>query len=125
VAQGAHTPAGVSHRFAEAINAGDVDGALACWSPAAVIVAPDRSEVRGHKELAERFRRLIDLGAQVRISVCDEVCTELGATATTRMTLAFSVDQESTVVETTAFVAYVPGPSGLQILIDRLRADIA
>jgi hypothetical protein len=41
------------------------------------------------------------------------------------MTLAFSVDQQSTVVETTAFVAYVPGPAGLQILIDHLRADIA
>jgi hypothetical protein len=27
------TPSEVSHRFADAINAGDLESALACWSP--------------------------------------------------------------------------------------------
>jgi ketosteroid isomerase-like protein len=115
------TPTEVSHRFAEAINAGDLEGALACWSPAGVIVAPDGSEVRGHNALAERFRELIAVRAQLQISVSDEVCTELGATAATRMTMTIPANDEPTVTEIAAAVAYAPGSGGLQILIDCLR----
>jgi ketosteroid isomerase-like protein len=117
--QHARTPAEVSLRFAEAINAGDLDAALS--SPAAVIVAQDGSEVRGRAALAERFRQLIAARAQLQVSVSDEVSTELGATATTRMTLTIPANRETTVVETAAAVAYITGPSGLQILIDHLR----
>jgi ketosteroid isomerase-like protein len=118
-------PAEVSHRFAEAISAGDVDGALACWSPAAVIVADDGSEVRGRETLAERFRGLVAVGARMEVSVSDQVCTELGAIATTRMTLAVRAGREQTVIQAAGVVVYVPAPSGLQILIDRLRPQIA
>jgi ketosteroid isomerase-like protein len=119
------TPTEVSHRFAQAINAGDLDGALACWSPVGVIVAPDRSEVRGHNALAERFRELIAIGAQMQISVTDEVCTELGATAATRMTMTITANDEPTVTEISATVVYAPGSGGLQILIDRLGPKAA
>ncbi len=115
------TPAEVSHRFAEAINVGDLEGALECWSPAAVIATPDGSEVRGHPALTERFSGLIAVGAQLQISVSDEVCTELGATATTRMTMTVRTKDKTRVIEVAAVVAYVPGPSGLQILIDHLN----
>jgi ketosteroid isomerase-like protein len=114
------TPSEVSDRFAEAINAGDLEAALVCWSSAAVIVSPDGSEVRGHVALAERFRGLIAVEARLQISVSKEVCTELGATARTRMMMRVSADDKPTVVEVTAAVAYVPGPGGLQILIDHL-----
>lgn len=119
------TPADVSHRFAEAINARDLQGALACWSPAAVIASPDGSEIRGHAALTERFRQLIAVGARLQISVFDQICTELGATAETRMTMTVSANDAPTVIKTTAVVMYVPGPSGLQILIDHLGLDAA
>lgn len=119
------TPAEVSHRFAEAINAGDLEGALECWSPAAVIATPDGFEVRGHAALTERFRELITVGAQLQISVSDEVCTEFGATATTRMTMTVCTDDEPSVTDVPAVVAYVPGPRGLQILIDHLKSQPA
>ena len=125
VVEECRTPAEVSHRFAEAINAGDLDGALECWSPAAVIATPDGPEVRGHAALTERFRWLIAGGAQLQISVSDEVCTELGATATTRMTMTVRTNDKPTVIEAAAVVAYVPGPSGLQILIDHLTTQTA
>jgi hypothetical protein len=64
---------------------------------------------------------LIAARAQLQVSVSDEVSTELGATATTRMTLTIPANRETTVVETAAAVAYITGPSGLQILIDHLR----
>jgi ketosteroid isomerase-like protein len=119
------TPADISRRFAEAINARDLQGALACWSPAAVIASPDGSEIRGHAELTERFRQLIAVGARLQISVSDQVCTELGATARTRMTMTVSANDEPTVIEVTAVVMYLPGPTGLQILIDHLSPDVA
>jgi ketosteroid isomerase-like protein len=114
------TPAEVSHDFAEAINAGDLEGALACWSPAAVIVSTNGSEVRGHAALTERFRGLIAAGAQLQIAVSDEVCTEVGATATTRMTMTVRASDGPAVIEVAAAVAYARGPTGLQILVDRL-----
>jgi len=115
------TPAEVSQRFSQAINAGDLEGALACWSPAAVIAAPDGSEVRGHPALTERFRVLVAAGAQLQISVADEICSELGATATTQMTMTVSTSDQPTVTTVTADVTYVPGAGGLQILIDHIR----
>jgi ketosteroid isomerase-like protein len=114
------TPAEVSRGFAEAINAGDLEGALACWSPAAVIVSPDGSEVRGHAALTERFRGLIEVGAQLQIAVSDEVCTELGATATTRMMMTVRASDGPTLTEVAGAVAYALGPAGLQILVDRV-----
>jgi ketosteroid isomerase-like protein len=118
-------PADVSHRFAEAINAGDLDGALECWSAAAVIAAADGSEVRGHTALAQRFRQLIAMGAHLQISVSNEICTELGATARTRMTMTLAGNDGPAVIEVSAVVAYVSAPTGLQILIDQLIPQVA
>ncbi len=117
------TPSEVSRRFAEAINAGDLDGALACWSPAGVLVAPQEPQTRGRAELAERFRGLIALGARLDIRVCDEICTERGAMATTAMTMMVPGEDRPAVFEITATVLYVPGHGGLQILIDRLSGQ--
>jgi SnoaL-like domain len=120
VAREHRTPAEVSHRFADAINAGDLESALACWSPAGVIAAPDGSEVRGHASLAERFGELIALGAKLQISVSDEIPTELGATASTQMTMTVGPNAQPTVIDLVGIVTYVRGPSGLKILIDQL-----
>jgi ketosteroid isomerase-like protein len=114
------TPSEVSHRFADAINAGDVESALACWSPAGVLAAADEPQVRGHAALGQRFRELIAIGAQLEIAVSDEVCTEHGAMATTEMKMTIPTDGRAAVLEIAAVVLYVPGPGGLQILIDRL-----
>jgi ketosteroid isomerase-like protein len=113
-------PGRASRLFAEAINAGDLDGALARWSPAGVIVAPDGSETRGHAALSERFAQLIASKARLEIRVCEEVCTALGATARTRMTMIVPSAAGTTAIEVEGQVVYVPGSDGLQILIDRL-----
>lgn len=110
----------VSGLFAEAINASDLDGALSLWSPAAVIVAVDGSETCGHAALSERFSQLIANGTRLEIRVCEEICTALGATAKTRMTMTTPAADGSTVIGAEGQVVYVPGPGGLQILIDRL-----
>jgi ketosteroid isomerase-like protein len=117
------TPSEVSRRFADAINAGDLESALACWSPDGVLVAPHEPQVRGHPALGERFRELIAIGAQLEIAVSDEVCTEHGAMATTEMKLTIPNDGRAALVEITAVVLYVPRPGGLQILIDRLTGQ--
>jgi ketosteroid isomerase-like protein len=116
------TPTEVSHRFAEAINAGDLQEALTCWSPAGVLVEAEGHHVRGQSQLAERFQGLITIGAQLKISVSDEVCTKDGAMARTEMQMTIPGDGRETVVEIKGVVLYVPGPGGLQILIDRLAA---
>lgn len=114
------TPSQVSGRFAEAISAGDLETALSLWSPAAVIVALDGSETRGHAALAERFSQLVASGTRLEIGVGEEVCTALGATAKTRMAMSVPAADGETVIEAEGQVVYVPGPGGLQILIDRL-----
>jgi ketosteroid isomerase-like protein len=116
------TPAEVSQRFAEAITAGDLEAALGCWSPDAVLVPPHESEVRGRYALAALFQVLIDSNAKMQIAVSDEVCTELGAIATTHMTTTLGAGDDATVAEATAVVVYVPGTNGLQILIDRVMS---
>jgi ketosteroid isomerase-like protein len=117
------TPTEVSHRFAEAINASDLQSALACWSPDGVIVAQGEPQIRGHDALTERFAGLIAAGAQLQISVSDEVRTEQGAMATTRMNMTVPTKGEPAAIELAGVVMYVPGPNGLQILIDRLTAQ--
>lgn len=116
------TPTEVSHRFAEAINAGDLESALAYWSLEGVIVTQGEPQVRGHAALAECFAGLVAVGAQLQISVSEEVRTEHGAMATTRMKMTVPTKREPTVIELAGVVMYVPGPNGLQILIDRLTA---
>jgi ketosteroid isomerase-like protein len=112
------TPAQTSLRFAQAINEGDLAGALACWSPDAVIVSETVEEARGHQALRERFGQLIDTGARVEIVVSDEICTELAATANTQMTLTLPGGSDP--LRLKGAVVYVPGVDGWQILIDRL-----
>lgn len=114
------TPSEVSLRFADAINAGDLDAALACWSTVGVIASPDGPEVRGREALAALFASLVHAGARMSIAVADEVCTALGATATTRLRMTTASPDWPPSIEATAVVVYVPGPHGLQILIDRL-----
>jgi ketosteroid isomerase-like protein len=121
--QEVRTPAEASYRFAEAISAGDLEGALECWSPAAVIVAPDGSEVRGRSALAQRFGQLVAAGAQAQVLVFDEVRTDIGATARTRMSLTVPVDGKPITLNTAGVVTYVPGQSGWRILIDRLHSE--
>jgi ketosteroid isomerase-like protein len=115
------TPAEVSQRFAEAINAGDLESALACWSPAGVIAAPDGSEIRGHAALTERFQTLIAARAQLHISVSEEISSDLGTTAATLMTITIPNTNEPTITTIAGDVRYAPGEGGLQILIDRIR----
>lgn len=114
------TPSQVSGLFAKAISAGDLEAAMSLWSPDAVIVSPDGSEVRGHAALSEHFSQLIASRTHLEIHVDDEVCTALGATAKTRMTMTVPAADGETVIEVEGQVVYVPGPGGLQILIDRL-----
>lgn len=111
-------PAQTSLRFAQAINEGDLAGALACWSPDAVIVTESGEEARGHEVLGERFGQMIGVGARVEIVVSDEICTELAATANTHMTLALPGGPDP--VRLKGAVVYVPTVDGWQILIDRL-----
>lgn len=114
------TPTEVSQRFAEAITDGDLDAALGCWSPVAVLASPDGTEVRGRYALAALFQVAIDAGSRMEISVSDEVSTDLGAIATTHMKTTLGAGDDAVVAESTAVVVYVPGAAGLQILIDRI-----
>ena len=51
---------------AEAINAGDLDGALSLWSPRRHR-RRDGTETRGHAALSERFGQLIASGTHLKI----------------------------------------------------------
>jgi uncharacterized protein (TIGR02246 family) len=59
-------PDDLARRFAERVNAADVDGILRLYEPAATFVAPDGSHATGHVEI----RRMVSemLAAEPRIT---------------------------------------------------------
>lgn len=61
----AATPRLACEALCRAINDGDRDGALACFSPGAGLVGPDGSISQGEAALAARLGALIASGAQV------------------------------------------------------------
>jgi ketosteroid isomerase-like protein len=112
-------PASASYAFAAAINAGDVAGALACWAPEAVIVAPDGTETRGAEALEARFRQLVDGGVRLDIHVADAIETARAATARSRMAMTPASGETLTLQAT---VVYVRTDDGWRIAVDRIDA---
>ena len=59
----ARTPADVDRLFAEALSAGDVDGALEMYEPDAVYIDGSGFEYRGHAEIREALTELVAMQA--------------------------------------------------------------
>jgi uncharacterized protein (TIGR02246 family) len=51
-------PATVAAALLAAVNAGDVEGILACWAPDGVLCPPHHPAVRGRDAIAAYFRKL-------------------------------------------------------------------
>ena len=81
-------PAEASREFADAINRGDVSGAVACWTRDAALAAADGATARGPAELAARFEQLVQAGVRVEITVTELVVAGNVALGTTVMTMA-------------------------------------
>ncbi len=76
------SPAALSSAFATAINARDVEGALALWIEDAAILRPDGQAVRGREAIGAALHALVDNGASIEIEV-----TELHAAGDVAMAL--------------------------------------
>src|SRR4051794_29376262 len=81
------SPEDASGAFAAAITDGDVERALVCWAPDAVLVAAG-ARLEGHEALRPGFAQLVAARAGVEIVVADVVVAGDVATAATRMTMA-------------------------------------
>lgn len=68
----AHTPADVDRLFAEALSAGDIDGALSMYEPDAVYIDGTGHESRGHPEIRAALAELVAMQATLD---CYEVDT--------------------------------------------------
>jgi uncharacterized protein (TIGR02246 family) len=84
----ARTPADVDRLFAEALSAGDLDGALDTYEPDACFVLNDGTVARGHAEIREALAALIALNCTLD---CYEVdALENGDLAVLRARWVFS-----------------------------------
>jgi uncharacterized protein (TIGR02246 family) len=65
------SPAALSAAFAAAINARDVEGALALWIEDAAILRPDGETVRGREAIGAALHALVDNGVSVEVDVAE------------------------------------------------------
>jgi uncharacterized protein (TIGR02246 family) len=65
------SPAALSAAFATAINARDIEAALALWIEDAAILRPDGQAVRGREAIGEALHALVDSGASVEVDVAE------------------------------------------------------
>src|SRR5689334_22851847 len=111
-------PAEVSREFADAINRGDVAGAVACWTHQAVFVAADGATARGGLELRARFEQLVQARARVEIAVTQIVVAGSAALGTTRT--ALSVGDAPAPMMFDGTVVYVHDGAHWRIAVDRI-----
>lgn len=108
-----------SAAFAEAICAGDLEAASACWLPDAVMVGIDGTTARGSEALRAAFARLIAAGTHMAIEVTDQVTGPAVALAATRVAIAPSAS--ATPMRASGRVVYLATETGWRIAIDRVR----
>jgi ketosteroid isomerase-like protein len=111
------SPGETSRDFAAAINAGNIEAALACWAPDAALVAPDGTIVCGEM-LRRRFEQLIAGNLALAIHLSNEI--EVGgiAMAITRMTMTSPDGQPP--IEVHATVVYRRVGDRWRLAIDRI-----
>jgi uncharacterized protein (TIGR02246 family) len=63
----ARSPEQLSAEFAAAIEARDVDAALALWSDDAALIQADGNTIRGHAAIEPALRALVDNGVRLGI----------------------------------------------------------
>lgn len=85
----AATPRLTCDALAKAINHGDLEAALACFSPGATLVGPDGSSAQGEASIRARLRELIAQGAQVQIELRGVLVASDTALAHERWTIAY------------------------------------
>ncbi|MBA3807676.1 MAG: SgcJ/EcaC family oxidoreductase [Solirubrobacterales bacterium] len=67
----ADSPAALSAAFAAAVNARDIDAALALWIEDAAIVSPDGQSIRGREAIGAALHALVENDASVEIDVAE------------------------------------------------------
>jgi uncharacterized protein (TIGR02246 family) len=67
----ADSPAALASAFAAAINAREVEKALALWIEDAAILGPDGQAIRGREAIGAALHALVDNGASVEIEVAE------------------------------------------------------
>lgn len=85
----AATPRLACEELATAINAGDLEAALACFSPGACLVAVDGSAATGEAALRPRLWELIAQGAHIEIELRGVLVAEEIALAHERWTISY------------------------------------
>ncbi len=109
----ADSPSVLSRDFAAAINARDVDAALALWIEDAAILSPDGQEVRGLQEIAAALHALVDNGASVEVQVSDLYTAGDVAMALGTLTLTGSdADGNAYSQQSQSVVVYTRGSDG-------------
>jgi len=106
----AGTPEEISEAFAAAINAGDIEAALALWSEDAAIVGPDGAMVRGREAVEGVLQTLIGNGASVHIELTGLYAAGDAALATG--TLRMSVPGHEPYQGDSSIVLYARGADG-------------
>ena len=115
-------PAEASRAFADAINRGDVAGAVACWTHDAALVAAGGATARGEMELRTRFEQLVQGGVRVEIAVTEIVVAGTAALGKTRMTMTAINASGPLTFEGT--VVYMHDGAHWRIAVDRVESAV-
>jgi ketosteroid isomerase-like protein len=85
----AATPRLACEALAAAINAGDLEAALACFSPGACLIAAEGSTATGEAAIRPRLWELIANGARIEIELAGVIVAEEVALAHERWRISY------------------------------------
>jgi uncharacterized protein (TIGR02246 family) len=118
-------PDDLARRFAERVNAADLDGILRLYEPTATFVAPDGSHATGHAEIRRTLSEM--LAAEPRITDVASIASALAgdlALMTNRWRMTFGALAEAPAVQGSSVeVARRQADGGWLYAIDRPTAD--
>ncbi len=113
------SPAGVSNAFVEAINAGDLQGALGLYRDDAVLLAPDGSQARGTDAIRQLLENVIAMRVEMTTEVRSLVVTDGFAVASEDWTMRLDTGQPGADEQRgQSIVCFARGADGWQFVID-------
>jgi uncharacterized protein (TIGR02246 family) len=113
------SPAEVSDAFVQAVNAADLESAIALYREDAVLLAPDGSQARGAGAIRGLLQNLISMRVQMTTRVTSVIVTDDFAVASEDWTMRLDTGgDDDTEQHGRSIVCFANGEDGWRFVID-------
>lgn len=113
-----NSPADVSDAFTEAINAGDIEGALDFYRADAVLLSPDGSQARGTNAIKQLLENLVSMKVKLTTQMRSVVITDDYAVAAEDWTMRLDAAPGESEQGGRSIVCFARDDEGWRFVID-------